>query len=305
MRRKIIKQGVASLTISLPAKWARKNHLTAGSEVDVDESQQGLLIGSVSAPAKKTVWLKITNQNRQDVRVLLSHAYRMGFDTIIVEGAGEVAQEVNTVTRDLLLGFEVTERAGNQLTVSNLSEPAQEKYDVLVRRSLLIIKETLQVLAQSVAKGKFNRLSEVEDLKKQQDKFVLFCRRILMRGGQENSLVQWELLAFVMHIEHAVYYLYSYGSQDDVKPSGQVQELVVLLERYFQLLYDAYSSRDITYIHKINELKKELQFGKCYAALNNSKGKNAVIASHLRELFRLVQIASSPILSELVQAMLG
>ncbi|HLC33094.1 MAG TPA: AbrB/MazE/SpoVT family DNA-binding domain-containing protein [Candidatus Nanoarchaeia archaeon] len=304
MRRKIIRQGSSTLTLSLPAKWARKNHLTAGSEVEVDESERGLLIGSIATPTKKTVRLKITKQNRQDIRALLTHAYRMGFDTIVLQDAGEVVQDASEITRDLLLGFEVTDRTGNQLTISNLSEPAQEKYGVLVRRSLLIIKETLQVLAQSVVNGKFNRPSEVEDLKKQQDKFVLFCRRILMRGGQENALTQWELLTFMMHIEHATYYLYSYGAQENVKPTEQVRELVVSLERYFQLLYDAYSSRDLAYIHKINELKKEFQFGKCYDTLAKAKGKDAVILSHLRELFRLVQVASSPILGELVQAML-
>lgn len=304
MRRKIIKQGVASLTISLPAKWAKQHNLAAGSEVEVEESDTGLTIGTVSAPIKKTLCLKVTKQNRKDVRSLLTHAYRMGFDSIVLQDAGEVVQEVNEITRDLLLGFEVTERTGNQLTISNLSEPTQEKYDVLVRRSLLIIKETLHVLAQSASQGKFNRFSEVENLKVQQDKFVLFCRRILTRGGQENALTQWELLTFVMHIEHAIYYLYRYGAREEVKPTAALNELVCSLEKYFQLLYDAYVSREIVHIHRINELKNELQFGKCYSALSKTKGKEVIIAAHLRELFRLVQVASSPILGELVQATL-
>ena len=44
MKRKIIQQGSGGLTIYLPKKWADQKGLITGDEVDVKESEQGLLI---------------------------------------------------------------------------------------------------------------------------------------------------------------------------------------------------------------------------------------------------------------------
>jgi antitoxin component of MazEF toxin-antitoxin module len=46
MFRKIIKQGHNTLTITLPSEWTRKLNLAAGSEINLIERENGLLITS-------------------------------------------------------------------------------------------------------------------------------------------------------------------------------------------------------------------------------------------------------------------
>ena len=44
MRKKLVKQGHSTLTITIPAKWARENKLKAGSELDLDINQNSLIL---------------------------------------------------------------------------------------------------------------------------------------------------------------------------------------------------------------------------------------------------------------------
>ncbi len=302
MRRKIIKQGAATLTLSLPAKWTKQLNLRPGDEVDVIEEDKTLIVSSTKLPSKKQITVEMTDSNREDITLILMHLYRVGFDTITIRGIDQnLMNEINATTKDLLLGFEVTERDKKQCVISNISEPTEEKYEVLLRRVFLIIKETQDVILGDFSKGKFESKQEVEAMRKQQDKFILFCRRILMREKAEKSILDWELLTFLMHIQHAYYYLYMYAYQNKVGKNPKFIELLKDLEDYFQLLYDAYYKKDVSFIHKINKQKKDYQYGLCYKYLEQAKGKDAPVFAHIREIFRLVQIGSSPILAGLFE----
>jgi len=54
MKRKLVKQGGTALTVSLPAKWAKKYDLKAGDEIDLVEEGNKKL--------EKT-WQKISKLN--------------------------------------------------------------------------------------------------------------------------------------------------------------------------------------------------------------------------------------------------
>ena len=298
MRRKIIKQGTATLTLSLPAKWAKQFKLKAGDEVDVDEEKQNLVIAAKKLPEKKDITIELSQENKHDIKLVLTHAYRKGFDTITLKGlTPELMRTVNTVTKDLLLGFEITERDGKQCKITNISEPTEEKYEVLQRRCFLIIKETQTTIKQDLAKGKYEHLKEIQDLKTEQDKFTLFCLRILTK---QNNATEWEMLKNLMYLEHEYYYLYEYLVENPIK-SARINELMQGLDQYLQLLYDANYKQDIHLIHIIHKQKEDYQFGKCLKYLEQSKGKEAVALSYIREIFRRIQLATSPIIVKLLE----
>jgi len=301
MRRKIIKQGAATLTLSLPAKWTKKFNLKAGDEIEVEEHGSQLLLNQKKAPERKEMTLEITEANKHDIQPILSHLYRMGFDSIVLKNVSPgLANVITNITKDYLLGFEVTERDGKQCKITNISEPTEEKYPVLLRRIFLIIKETQHLVKQSFKNGDYQQIKDIEDLRKQGDKFIFFCLRIVTR--EKGPLLDWELLKFLLQIEHAYHYLYIYASEHKLKSNQRVNELLDALEKYFQLYYEAFYQRDIAAINKITKMKKDYQFGKCYIYLEQAKGPEAVVLSHIREIFRLIQIGASPILGGLFEA---
>lgn len=302
MKRKIIKQGLGGFTIYLPKKWVNRKGLKEGEEINIIETESGLVIGS-DVKEKKEISLGLDEEHKRNIKNLLTHIYRKGFDKIILKNLdNKTLKKAKKTIKDVLLGFEITEKTPNSIIIENISEPEEQKYDMLLRRVFLIVQENIDLLIKDFEKHKFTNWKEIEELRKEADRYILFCRRIIIKEKYErDSLLEWELLTFLMHIQHAIYYLYKYIKENKIKKNEKLVSLVKNLKSYFDLYYIAYFKNDLKAIHKINRLKKEFHFGKCIAHLEKSEKQNTVIISYLREIYRLIQIGTSPILSRLVE----
>ncbi|RJQ17101.1 hypothetical protein C4573_03535 [Candidatus Woesearchaeota archaeon] len=290
MKRKLIKQGMSGFTIYLPKKWIDRKGLKAGDEISIEESQTGLIIDA-TLKEKKQITIEITEENKHDLKNILTHAYRAGFDTIILKG---LITE-NQIKLPLLLGFEITEKENQKITLESISEPEENKYDVLLKRTFFIIKETQKITINDLQTGLKN-FKQIEELTLQSDRYVLFCRRSIQKELAKQQMLNWELLTFLMHIQHAYFYLYQYAEKN-YKKNPEIIQLLKDLEIYFDLFYNAFYTKKMAYIHKINSQKNSYQEA-CRKAL--TKGKDAIIISHIRELFRLIQIGTSPVLAILL-----
>jgi phosphate uptake regulator len=302
MKRKIIKQGLGGYTIYLPKEWIDKKGLKAGQEIEIIEKDTELSIRSQSSQ-KKSITINIDDINRSNIKILLTHSYRKGFDRIKIQHIDEkITKEIRSATQQLLLGFEMTEQTSTSCTLENISEPTEEKFDALLRRIFLIIKEAQNLIIKNFEDNKFINIQEIEEYNHQSDRYILFCRRIVIKEKYEvDPVIMWELLTFLTHIQHAHYYLYKYASENKIKSDKDIIRMMTGLKTYFDIYYESYFKKDMKYIHQLNNLKKDYQFGECLKILESSKGKNTVVYSYIREIFRLIQIGASPILSELIE----
>lgn len=289
------------MMISLPSKWIKTNNLGKGNEIDLEEKQNELLISTKETlKQKKELTIEINEENKKDIKNILTHAYRKGFDKIIINNIdSDLSKEIRNSVK-LLLGFEITEKQGKKCIIENISEPLEQKYEIMLKKVFMIIKETHEIIQEDFKQEKLKSMQEIEEIKDQQDKFILFCRRLLVKEKSEKIL-DWEFLTFLMHIQHSYFYLYKYAFENKIKTEKNMIELLEKLKDYFSLLEDAYYNKNIKSIHKINNLKEKYQFGVCLREIEKAKGKNAVIYSYLKELFRLTQISTSPILGEIIE----
>jgi len=302
MKRKIVKQGTATLTVSLPAKWTKENKLSAGDEVEMEDQNGDLLISTGPAKKEKSITYKITEDNEQDIRPLLTHLYRNGYDVIKLTGIDDkLFGKIRRLTTDLLLGFEVTDSRENTCTLTNISEPTDEKFEVLMRRTFLLIKETQVLVNEDYERGKFDHMNEMDALRDQQDKFIIFCRRVLSNNVTKTGALYWELFTFLMHIQHSYYYMYKYASEKKPKRNAKVVQMLNALRNNFELFYKAFYEKDLNAVHRLNKHKNKFQFGECYRDLEKLTGPNTVIMSQIRETFRWIQLGTSPILNILFQ----
>lgn len=303
MKRKIVKQGAATMMISLPAKWVKANALGKGDEIELEERGNSLIVGTEKTiKGRKEITIKIDSENKAAIRNLLTHIYRKGFDKIEIEGVdNSLLRKIKKIVNRLLLGFEVTDVKDDVCFIENISEPSEGKYEVMLRKVFMIINETQEMVKQDFENNDFENSKEIEETRDHHDKFVLFCRRLLMKEKPSNMVLEWELLTFLMHIQHCYSYMYKYAYENKVKIDKKVLKLLKDLEDYFKLFSDAYYHKTINSIHKIDNLKWNYQLGVCLKALEKSKKKNSVIYSYIREIFRLMQIGTSPILSELIE----
>jgi aminoglycoside N3'-acetyltransferase len=50
-------------------------------------------------------------------------------------------------------------------------------------------------------------------------------------------------------------------------------------------------------VKQLNQLRKEFQYGKCLKYLETKKGKNVVLHSFIRDIFRTIQLGQSSVIS--------
>ncbi len=61
MRRKIIKQGHNTLTITLPSKWAKNFNLKSGDEIEIIERDNGLFLSTEKKQESNKVQIDIND----------------------------------------------------------------------------------------------------------------------------------------------------------------------------------------------------------------------------------------------------
>ncbi len=291
MKRKIMRLGPSTLVVSLPHQWGVQQGIKPGQELEVVEKEGSLVLQSnKQVRLAKEITITITGENKDDIEVLLTHAYRQGFEKIRLKNMDKTIEEKTrrTVTT-LLLGFETTTKEKDTWILESIALPAEEKYEVLLKRSLWIIKETIQ---NSIEFARTEQKSNITELRAEQDKYLLYCQRVLTLNSKRNTVIEWELITFLRHIEHAAYYLYQELERNYAKDTAIIS-LLEQLGAYYELYMNAYTNRDINAIHAINKLKSAYQFGECIKQLK--KGKNTVIHAQIKEVFRMIQIGSSPI----------
>lgn len=301
MKRKLVKQGSSTMMISLPSKWIKANNLEKGSEVELEEKNNQLTIGT-EVLGKREITIEANQENKNDARNILTHLYRRGYDQITLKGFKDSLKIIRQVTSNLLLGFELTDISQSSITIENISEPTEQKYDVILKKIFQIVEETQKTVRESFEINKFSSFEDIQDLRNQQDRFIFFCRRLLIRHNTgKNIPIHWELLTFLMHIEHAYFYLYKYCSEKKIEKNKAILEMIKETENYFKFYQEAYFSKNISLIHKTINIRDEVYLGKCSDLLEKSKGKYSVILSYIKEILRLIQVGSSPILAELLE----
>ncbi len=298
MKRKVVKLGPATLVVSLPSKWTKSHNVSAGDEVEVEEKAGNLILGvGKKGDEKKEITVEIKPENRHNLRHILTHIYRKGYDKITLKGE-DIYDDVKKNVKETLLGFELTNSSKDFCVIENLAEPKDQKFEILLRRLFLITKETIEKIIEDVSKNKFDNKDNVIDLNNQHDKFLSFCKRIVYSREDENNLTDWELITSLMKIQHEFFYLYKYMSEKGYKKDEDLLPLLRELKNYFDMFYDAEFKKDLAIVHKIHKLKDRYQYGKCFELLE--KGKNGVIYCYIRELFRLIQLGTSPMLTSFV-----
>ena len=78
MRRKIVKHGQGTLTVSLPSRWAKEQKLRAGDEIQVTPKQSILEIGEAK-PVSKEITIDLSGIGILLPRTVTS-IYKAGFD---------------------------------------------------------------------------------------------------------------------------------------------------------------------------------------------------------------------------------
>ncbi|MBM3234368.1 AbrB/MazE/SpoVT family DNA-binding domain-containing protein [Candidatus Pacearchaeota archaeon] len=209
MKRKIIKQGHNTLTLTLPSEWVKKLNLKAGDEVDVYERDSGLVVNGHEKGKEKNGEIDIVNISIPILWRYFQSLYRAGYDEIKVKFNSEkkdyedpyhyyttlfdysklgekippkpALAVVQTIV-DRFIGFGIIESGKDYCIVKEIGETSVKGFDNCLRRIFLVMQQMFDRVIDAMEKDEIGDTAickELHTIDLNIDRFVDYCCRIL------------------------------------------------------------------------------------------------------------------------------
>jgi len=290
MKRKLVKHGEATMMVSMPSKWIRKNSLLKGDEVNIEETENKLLISLETQKHKKETEINISSLTESSIRTILTNLYRLGYDKITVQFPKEnTVHQIENIIRNNLIGFEIIKKGKLTCVIENITEPSEDQFNNIFSKIFLNIEELFEI-AEDVLNGK---KKEFEHTEKQIKSFDNFCRRVLANKNDNESSLTWTFQAELIHAQREIYLMLKHLSNKKVNPDSKVLHLLDKCKKIFSMLKEAYKKRDISLLEKIHEEEKRLIYKGGYEELK--KNDQTITIHHILSAARNFYLASSPL----------
>lgn len=270
MKRRIIKQGHNTLTVTLPSEWTKKLNLQAGDEVDVLENNGSLLINSKQHSGKKSTTIDITGFNVPMIWRFFQGAYREGYDEIKVvydknQKECESAYDYYTsqfayarigekprkkLTLDMIsdvvnrfIGVAIIDHGDNYCTIKEMGELSSREFDNSLRRIFLLILELFDVVIDMIKDNKIGDMSICKTLHSMDinvDRFIDYCSRINNKINDSSFQKNKPLMFSTLFLLELLGDEFKYIGTHLAVSKKKVDELVPFVEsvkKHFEMYY--------------------------------------------------------------------
>jgi hypothetical protein len=176
----------------MPIEWVRANELDKNSEIDLDENEGKIVISPSRSDKVKSTSIMFKENNEKNIRFTLNELYRQGYDEINVEASGkDVINKVESLVEDLFFEMEVTEKDSNSCVIKMLSESKVEHFDIMLNKMFSIIKDSLDLIEESLRNKDFSDLSDLNPMTKKYRKYDNFCRRFIFTHPKGKESLEY------------------------------------------------------------------------------------------------------------------
>jgi len=261
MKRKVIKQGISTLTLSLPSSWTKKFDIKSGDEIEVYEQGKEIHISSDNYFSSKKSELDISNLSLSMIRHTINCIYIRGDDEIrITFDRPELMDAVQNCI-DFHIGFAVIKQEKNSCTVKDISGNTDSEFDNMLKRIFYMIISFGEDGLELIKKGE-----SIKDFWKRDlviDKYVYYTMRMLNKKGHpqfEKTKMYYDILMLLEHLadEYNRFYKnieYITLSKDAIKTFEEVNSM---FKEFFENFYKFEMKRSDVLILKRNEIRNKL-----------------------------------------------
>jgi phosphate uptake regulator len=249
MRRKLIKQGMGGYTITLPIKWVRELNLEAGTELDVKETDEGLLIAKEGKKKIKEIFIEIKAENKSRLRTVISSAYRRGYDKVTIKIANQVSfVEINSIV-DSLIGFVITDQTENKVIIKNIMNNDFEGVSAIIKKLFITVSYYQKEIIKYLKHG--GSEAELKQLKKSIIKLRDYAQRsIHLTNFEGDRVFEYNTLIFVIE-------KLAGNFADCMKKKIKLDKYVELFSEIQSNLFKKDLKAAIKLTNKLSKLRKE------------------------------------------------
>lgn len=240
MERKIVKQGVGTMTLSLPMSWVKNFNLKSGDVVEVSEMNKLLIVSSSKIDRSMSIRINLKNRSPSFVRRKLLGLYVYGYDEVVIEHIDQF-DEINNLTTQMI-GFCVLKNEGNLVVLKDLGSIGEVEFKDIFQRTLKILIEQI-ALAINLLKthGDLNKLIKNDyHLNQLSD----YCLRYLSKKGfsdYKKTSLYYVLVSDIEYVGDIISDLEHTYKVSDQKIILKLLDAIERLLAKFQLLLFTFS----------------------------------------------------------------
>lgn len=208
MRRRIIKQGHNTLTVTLPSKWVQLFNLKQGDEIEINERENGLFLTTEKHDEELKTEIDLTGLDIPTIWKYIMAVYREGYDEITIKfdpntkyehplrffsldasalKKGKLAEytpyEILRIMTSRFIGFEIIEHHKNYCVIKNMAQLTSKEFDPSLRRVFLLLQQMAEETNESIQNNDPKVVAHLRDIDLNLDKFVDYCIRVLNKTG--------------------------------------------------------------------------------------------------------------------------
>lgn len=202
MKRKLIKQGTSSLTISLPTSWTKKYSLKGGDEIFLEESEKSIILSAKQSFIAKKSKVDISGLRKTFIWVYLNNLYIRGDDEIEVRFTSKAELDTALKSADNFIGFTVVEQGKNYCILKDISGTSEDSFDALLRRIFLLTIMMAEDGYLALEKSDIETITELQRRDEQINKLISFCLRTLNKKGHSEFNKTGIYITIINLLEH-------------------------------------------------------------------------------------------------------
>lgn len=259
MRRKVIKQGNNTLTITLPRQWTEKFRVKAGDELDLEETGKGLSINSEKTLKLEKVKIDVSNFNERVTRLTLAAAHKSGFDEIeVIYEKPSTIKIIHELVKELYMGFSIVEQSNKRCVLKSIATDKSEDFETILRRAYLVALSMADSSLEMISKKQFSDLESLIPLEHFNNQLTNFCERVLNKKGYKDGNCFYYVVAWNLEKVCDNYKYICDQSVDASAVSRKVLDLYKKVNQYFRDYYEIFYKFDIDRLVTLTKEGKEL-----------------------------------------------
>lgn len=287
MKRKVTKAGPASLIISLPSKWAKKNKINAGDEIEVKENKDTLIISLKETKSeKKSISVDLSNIPILLLKRHIISLYKLGYGQITIKFSNQYlpkykkSDDVKTLDAiqsiiNNLIGFEIISQKESICQIKELASPNDEEPSTILRRIFLLLLEMSKEVTTYLKNNKTENSTNIDFQHKMTYRFLNFFIRL--KNKQENSSQETVLLVKELG---RIADVFEFISREKFEASENFYNILDEVCLSLESLYKFYFGNDGIYLRKLIESRRkffshlesyEIKNKKEYSTINDLK----------------------------------
>ncbi len=277
MRRKIIRQGHNTLTVSLPRKWCDNHELKGGNEIEVDEKGNCLLLSKEAFKGTGSVTVDVTGLDRSTIILLVQSLYEYGYDSIEIKtkdtkarwywGQEDVGMPyIINFAVNRLIGAELVSSSDNSYKIQVIAGELKESFDIVLRRVFLLLSDLFETFVERYRKNDVLIIRQIELKYAQTRRFMNYLIRLLNKFGHEDASKTTFYFGIIKSFNRMAESLKNTSGppEDPLKISKKacdlIQEAKETFDDYYNLFYKYNIAKISEFVKKRDLLKRKIYY---------------------------------------------